>query len=166
MKSNKIQAAFAAIIIAGLGAGAAFAADTAQQDVTYEVQAINEISVSAATASLTVNSATAGSAPNAATHTSSTYSITTNETGRKITGAIDSNMPDEVTLEVSLAAPAGATSLGDQALSTTATDLVTGISTLNESGKAISYRLSATAAAGVVPAATKTVTLTITAEEV
>ena len=159
------MAAFAALIIAGLGAGAAFAGSTAQQTVTYEVSAINELSVSAATASLTVNSATAGSAPNVATDATTSYAITTNESNRKITGAINSNMPSGVTLSVTLAAPTGATSSGKLALSTTAVDLVRGISTLNESGKGISYELAATSAAGVVASATKTVTLTITADE-
>ncbi len=155
----------AAILTAGLVSINAFAADTATQTVTYEVTAINELSVSAATASLTVNSATAGSAPNAATDASTSYAITTNEEGRKITGSINSAMPTGVTLSATLAAPTGATSGGKLALSTTAVDLVTGISTLNESGKTISYELAATSAAGVVPSATKTVTLTITATE-
>lgn len=163
MKSNSLHAAFAALLIAGLSAGVSYAGNTAQQTVTYEVQAINELSVSSPTSSLTVNSATAGSAPNVATDSSSSYAVTTNETNRKITGAINSNMPGGVTLSITLAAPTGATSAGKQQLSTTPTDLVTDIATLNESGKAITYELGATAAAGVVPSATKTVTLTITA---
>ena len=163
MKSNSITAAFAALIIAGLGAGAAFAGPTAQQTVTYEVQAINELAVSAPTASLVVNSATAGSAPNVATDSSTSYSITTNETNRKITGVINSNMPAGVTLSVTLAAPSGASSMGKQALSTSPADLVMEIGTLNDSAKTISYELAATSAAGVVSSATKTVTLTITA---
>ena len=163
MKKYHSMAAFAALIIAGLGAGAAFAGSTAQQTVTFEVQAINELSVSAATASLTVNSATAGSAPSVATDSSTSYAVTTNETNRKITGVINSDMPSGVTLSVTLAGPTGADDLGKQALSTTPVDLVQGISTLNESGKTISYELSATTAAGVVPSATRTVTFTITA---
>jgi hypothetical protein len=164
MKST-IKAVFAALVLAGLGATAAYAGNSAQQTVTYEVQAINELSVSSPTVSLTVNSATAGQAPNVATDATTTYSITTNETGRKITGAINSNMPSGVTLSVTLGAPTGASSAGKQALSTTAVDLVTGISTLNETGKSIGYELAATSAAGVVASASKTVTLTITAAE-
>jgi hypothetical protein len=152
-----------AALVAALLSSTAFGGPTATQTVTYEVAAINELSVSAATASLTVNAATAGGAPNAVTHATTTYAITTNESNRKITGALNSNMPSGVTLSATLAAPTGATSGGKMSLSTTAADLVTGISTLNESGKTITYELSATAAAGVVPSATKTVTLTITA---
>ncbi|MDB6139920.1 MAG: hypothetical protein JWO94_2992, partial [Verrucomicrobiaceae bacterium] len=140
-----------------------FAGATASQTVTYEVQAINELAVSGSTASLTVNSATAGSAPNAVTDSSTTYSITTNETNRKISGALNADMPSGVTLSANLAAPTGGTSAGKQTLSSVAVDLVTGISTLNESGKSIQYELAATSAAGVVTSASKTVTLTITA---
>jgi hypothetical protein len=165
MKNRILHTAFAALIIAGLGAATAFAGNSATQTVTYEVQAINELSVSSSSVSLAVNSATAGSAPNAATNSSTSYSITTNEVGRKITGALDTDMPTGVTLGLTLGAPTGASSTGKQALSGTAVDLVTGISTLNATGKSIAYELVATSAAGVVPSASKTVTLTITAAE-
>ena len=158
---SKLQAA--TILAAGILSLNTFAGPTATQTVTYEVTAINELAVSAATASLTVNAATSGSAPTAVTDATTSYSITTNETNRKITGAIDSNMPSGVTLSVTLAAPTGATSAGKQALSTSAADLVTSIATINETGKTITYELAATAAAGVVASASKTVTLTITA---
>ena len=153
-------------VIAALGASfavPAFASDSATQTVTYEVSAINELSVSSNAVSLTVNAATAGSAPTAATNSATSYAITTNETGRKITGAINTDMPAGVTLSATLAGPTGATSSGKKVLSSVTTDLVTGISTLNESGKGIGYELSATSAAGIVPSASKTVTLTITA---
>lgn len=166
MKFNSINVAFAALLISGLSATLAFAGNEAQQEVTYQVQAINELAVSAPTVSLVVNSATAGSAPNVALNSATTYAITTNESNRKITGSIDTAMPDGVTLSVGLAAPSGASSTGLQALSTSATDLVTGISLLNDASKAIQYQLEATSAAGVVPSASKTVTFTITAEEV
>lgn len=151
---------------AAMGIAAAFAAtdasaQTATQTVSYEVAAVDQISVSGSP-SLVVNSATAGSALNSAT-ASGTYAVTTNGTGRKITASIDSNMPTGVTLTVSLGAPTGATSAGTVTLSTTAQDVVTGIATVNESGLSISYGLSAAISAGVVPAGNKTVTYTITA---
>lgn len=147
-----------------ISAQAVSAASSTTQTVTYEVQAINELSVSSGTVSLTVNAATAGSAPTTATDSSTTFAITTNQSTRKITGAIDTNMPSGVTLSVALAAPTGGTSAGSQSLSTVAANLVTGIATLNESAKTITYSLAATSAAGVVASASKTVTLTITAE--
>lgn len=161
---TKIQSIAAAILTAGiLSLGSAFAGPTATQTVTYAVSAINELAVSAPTVSLTVNSATPGSAPNSVSDSSTSYDITTNEVGQKITAAINSDMPSGVTLSLGLAAPTGATSAGTLALSTSAVDLVTGISTLNETGKTITYTLAATSAAGVVASASKTVTLTITA---
>lgn len=144
-----------------LMSGIAMAGNSTTQTVTYAVSAINEISVSGNPAALTVNTATAGSAPNAVSDATTTYAITTNETGKKITGAINTDMPAGVTLTVNLTAPAGGSSAGATSLSSVAANLVTGIDTLNESGKSITYSLSATSAAGVVGSATKTVTLTV-----
>lgn len=155
-------------IFAAIGASfavPAFAASSATQTVTYAVSAINELAVSSPTVSLTVNSAVAGSAPTSASDATTTYAVTTNETARKITGAINTSMPTGVTLSVGLAAPSGALSAGLQPLSTTAVDLVTSMETVNDPSKVISYQLAATSAAGVVASAAKTVTLTITAED-
>lgn len=152
-------------VIAALGAtfaASAFAASSATQTVTYEVSAINELTVSGNPGALVVNAAVAGSAPSSKSDSSTTYAITTNETNRKITGALNTAMPAGVSLSVNLAAPTGGTSAGAVALTALAQNLVTGISNLNESAKTITYSLSATSAAGVVPSATKTVTLTIT----
>jgi hypothetical protein len=134
-------------------------AQSAQQTVTYEVQAVNQIAVSG-NVSLTVSSATAGQAPSATSATSS-YAITTNEDNKKITASLNTNMPSGLTLTVNLTAPSGGTSAGAVTLSTTAQDVVTGISKLNSAGLSISYQLTATSAAGVVAQASKTVTLTI-----
>ncbi|HEU4628107.1 MAG TPA: hypothetical protein VFS08_00070 [Gemmatimonadaceae bacterium] len=148
----------AALVLATAGTAAA---QTGTQDVGYEVQAINQIALTGSP-SLAITAATAGSAPTTVT-ANATYAITTNETSRKITAQIESDMPSGVTLSVTLAAPTGATSAGAVTLGSTAQDVVTGISTLNESGLSVTYTLSATAAAGVVPAGTRTVTYTITA---
>ncbi|HEX8392850.1 MAG TPA: hypothetical protein VF665_10880 [Longimicrobium sp.] len=157
--SIRIAAAFA-VAAAALAATNA-SAQTATQTVSYEVSAVNEIAVSGSP-SLVISAATPGSGLTSAT-ASGTYAITTNETGRKITASLDSNMPSGVTLSVNMAAPSGATSAGAVNLSTTAMDVVTGVSTVNQSGLSISYGLSATVAAGVVQAGNRTVTYTITA---
>lgn len=148
-------------IAAAVFAATDASAQTATQSVSYEVAAVDQISV-AGSPSLVVNSATAGSALNSAT-ASGTYAVTTNGSNRKITASIDSNMPSGVTLTVSLGAPTGATSAGTVTLSTTAQDVVTGITTVNQSGLSIGYGLAADITAGVVPAGNKTVTYTITA---
>ena len=155
-----LRAAFVAALVSS---ASVFAADSTTQSVTFEVTAINELSVSGNPGTLTVSTATAGSAPNAVSDATTTYAITTNESSRKITAAIDTAMPAGVTLTAELAAPTGGTSTGAVALGTTAVDSVTGITTLNESAKTITYSLSATSAAGVVTSASKTVTFTIVA---
>ncbi|HEX6938881.1 MAG TPA: hypothetical protein VF158_05675, partial [Longimicrobiales bacterium] len=73
----------------------------------------------------------------------------------------DTDLPAGITLTVELAQPTGATSAGPVTLSTTAQNAVTGISKLAETGLGITYTLSATAAAGPLPAQDVIVTLTI-----
>jgi hypothetical protein len=152
---------YAAPVVALLALSAARASAQATQDVSLEVQAIDQLSFTGSP-SLVISTATAGSAPTSAT-ANATYAITTNETNQKITAQIDSDTPAGVTLSASLAAPSGGTSAGAVQLSTTAQDVVTGISTVNASGLNVTYTLSATAAAGVVPSTTRTVTYTIVA---
>lgn len=137
-------------------------AQTATQTVGFEVQTINQISVAAGSPSLVITTAVAGSQPTQATAASS-YSITTNDTTKKITIEIDQNMPANVTLKATLAAPSGGTSAGAKTLSTTPVDAVTGVGKVVGSGLAINYTLDATVAAGVVAADTRIVTLTIVA---
>ena len=73
-------------------------ANTANQTVTYEVSAINEISVSGDPNNLVVNTATAGSQPTADTDATTTWAITTNESTKKMTGSINTDMPANTTL--------------------------------------------------------------------
>ena len=144
--------------------GLSIAATTANQTVTFDVQAVNEIAVSGNPVAMTVSTATAGANPDDVTDSSTTYSISTNQSTKKITGQITTggNMPANVTLEVSLAAPTGGASAGYVTLnSTAAADLVTAISSLAEGSKTITYRLSATVNAGAVASDTRVVTLTL-----
>jgi hypothetical protein len=67
-------------------------------------------------------------------------------------------MPAGVTLTITLAASRGV-SAGAVTLSTVAQNVVTGV-TARMFGQVITYTLSATAAAGVVPLQTRIVTLT------
>jgi hypothetical protein len=136
-------------------------AQTATQTVTFQVDAINQISVTGSP-SLTITAAVAGGAPTTVTSTGHSWAVTTNQTGAKITASIPTAMPAGLTLSATLTAPAGATSAGLKALGVTAVDMVTTITKLNATGLALSYQLDATAAAGVVTAATRVVTYTIT----
>ena len=156
MTAKRILSTIALVVSA---AGAA-SAQTATQTITFQIDAINQIAFSGSP-SLVINTATAGSNPTGATAVA-TWAVTTNQTGAKITASIGSNMPAGLTLSVNVTAPAGATSAGSLALSTTAVDLVTSITKLAQGSMAVSYSLSATAAAGVVSSTTRTVTYTIT----
>ena len=159
MRKIYIAAIVAAVV--GLTAGNAQAqSDQATQVVNFEVQAINSISVFGSP-SLTIVAANAGSAPTSVS-ASGTYAITTNEVNQKVTASIDANMPSGVTLSVLLGSPSGATPT-QRNLSSVAQDVLTGVSTLSQSGLSIGYTLSATAAAGVVAADSRTVTYTIVA---
>jgi len=160
-RSSTFKVGALAAAVGLLTSGAVLAGASATQDITYEVTAINEISVSGDPGNLTVSTATAGSQPDAVTDSSTTYSITTNETGKKITAAIDTAMPANVTLSLTATAPSVGTSAGKQPLSDSAADVVTGITQVAESGIGLSYELDATVTAGVVESASKTVTLTI-----
>jgi len=139
----------------------AMAGNTAQQTVSFQINGINEISVSGNPGTLVINSASAGQDPDPAEDTSTSYSVTTNEENKKIVGKIDSEMPQYTRLEVQLTAPTGGSSAGYVELNTSDQNLVTGISKLSESGKQISYRFSAQAEAGTL-SGSRTVTLTLT----
>ena len=153
-----------ALSLAVAGAAQAQGDKTATQTVTYEVQGINELSVSGNPGALTVSVATAGSQPTAATNATTTYSFTTNLAGGKITAEIDTDMPAGLTLTANLQTPGGAASTaGAVTLSSVAVDAVTGIDKQVASAKTITYSLTANVSAGVVASATKTVTLTLVA---
>lgn len=156
MFANRFFASFGLALVAASTA----TAQTATQTVTFQVDAINQIAFSGSP-SLVISTATAGSNPGNAT-ANGTWAVTTNQTGAKITASIGSNMPSGLTLSVNLSAPSVGASAGSQTLSTTAVDVVTGITKHAQSGMTVTYSLSATAAAGVVTSTSRTVTYTIT----
>ena len=156
MNAKKIFSTLALIV----SASSAASAQTATQTVTFQVDAINQIAFTGSP-SLVINTATAGSNPTSATAAAS-WAVTTNQTGAKITASIASNMAAGLTLSVDLSAPAVGTSAGAQSLSTTAVDLVTGITKLAQGSRGVTYSLAATPVADVVSSSTRTVTYTIT----
>ena len=134
---------------------------TASTTITYTIGSIDAIAVSANPGPLNITTAVAGSAPTAAVDTTTTYAVTTNNSNRKITGALTSTMPTGVTFSVTMAAPTGATSAGTVNLSTIPASLVTGISNIAQGGLAVTYNLAATVGAGQVSGSTNTLTFTI-----
>jgi hypothetical protein len=151
----------ALLAITTLGAAEGMA-QTATQVVRFRVTAASQASVSGNPTPLSVNSAPAGSAPTSAVATGTTYAITTNEVNQKITASLDRDMPDGVTLEVQLAAPTGAASVGSVPLGQAGADVVTGISSTAASTLPITYRLTAAPQVRLAPTS-RTVTLTIVA---
>jgi hypothetical protein len=112
---------------------------------------------------LRINSAIAGSQPISVSNATTTYTVVTPNPNRtyKITAQLNANMPTDVTLTVTLAAPTGATSLGAISLDVTARDVVTGVPRQTDATRSITYQLSALVTAGVIPSSTRIVTLTV-----
>lgn len=142
-------------------AAIAQASNTASQTVTFQVTALNEITVTGNPQPLIINTATAGSGPVSVQDASTKYSITTNEESKKIAAALDTAMPTGTTLKVKLASSKGS-SAGDVTLDTTAANVVTGLSKCDDSDQTITYTFGATSAAGVIDSQTRTVTFTLT----
>jgi hypothetical protein len=136
-------------------------AQRATQIVTFRVEAVQEVSVEGSP-SLTISTALAGQAPTSVTASGSTWNVTTNLTGAKVTASLESDMPAGVTLSVNLDAPPGATSNGLKALGTAPVDLITNITKLIATHLPLSYQLDATPRAGIVTVGTRVVTFTIT----
>jgi hypothetical protein len=146
-----------------LTASLAFAANSDTITVNYEVQAINELNIDDASVTLTITTATPGQDPDQVTD-SATYDITTNcaADAKKVTAAIDTDMPSGLTLKINMAAPTGGTSPGAVTLSSVAVDSLTALDAVSETNLNMTFSLDATAEGGVVTSASKTCTLTLT----
>ena len=121
----------------------------------------SSISLSGNPLPMTINTATAGSQPNSVTDTSTTYSVLSLVTAT-IVGSLNAALPTGVSLTVTLAPPALATSAGPVIMTTTNQTLVSGIVVLvTITGLQITYKLSATVHAAPVTNATALVTFTI-----
>jgi hypothetical protein len=162
---NRLGILLAGVLVFGLTVPG-WAAESDTITVNFAVAAINELNIDDASVTLTVNTATAGSEPDQATD-SSTYDITTNETGKKITAGLDSAMPAGATLYLNCTAPTGGTSEGDVDISSAITgtsdaDVVTGIDQVAEADITMTFKLSATVSSGVIASDSRTCTLTLT----
>jgi hypothetical protein len=127
------------------------------------VAQIVTLSVTASPGPLLINSApAAGMQPSSDTDASTSYRLTSLfAPDKKITAQLNAPMPFGVTLTATFAAAGGGTSTGAIALDATARNMVVNIGTSLFSTSLITYVLSATVAAGVVPSQTRTVTLTV-----
>jgi hypothetical protein len=121
------------------------------------------LTVAAPPAAMMISTAVAGSQPTASS-VASTYTVQVKPVAgvKKITAQLDLAMPTNTTLTMTLAAPPGATSQGPVVMSTTATDMVVNLASINPSQtRAITYSFSATVAAGVLTSQSRTITFTL-----
>jgi len=133
----------------------------AQQTVNIAVRSIDILEVSGNPGDLVINKMP-GEYPNNVIDNSTSYNITTNGINRKITGNVDVTTPTNCSLKIKLEAPTGASSRGDVVLSEVfASELVTGIDTLTESGLSITYTFSATIDTDIFGPLPRTVTFTL-----
>lgn len=118
------------------------AANTATQDVTVDVQAINELAVTGSP-SIVINADTAGVSAGDSNFevadTSSYISFTTNEASKKITAALDAAFSG-ITLEVTVATDGGSSS-GLVTLSAADANVLS-LGNLAESDNTITYTAS------------------------
>ncbi len=137
------------------------ASTTATQSVTMVVNAIDAISVTGGP-TMTTTVPAAGSSPADVTNTSTSISYTTNTAARKITVGLSSNMPSDTTLTLTILTPTGAT-VFTPTLSTTASTLCNAMKATNQTGRTLTYTLTASVSAAPVTSATNTATFTIMA---
>lgn len=123
----------------------------------------DSITVSGDPGTLAINTAIAGSEPTSVIDATTTYSVVTTPGGKKISGRLDSVMPPNTSLEITLQAPTGANCLGKVILTPVNKNLVTGIpGGTTQGGLSITYEFSATVNAGVISSSSRTITLTLT----
>ena len=125
------------------------------------------VSVSGNPALLRISTAVAGTDPTSVSNAVTTYTVTTPSPGNnkyQVLMSLNANMPAGVTLSATLAAPVGSngTSNGAIALDVTPRSMVINIKKNFNGTASITYQLVATAAAGVIPNSSRTVTLTAT----
>jgi hypothetical protein len=112
---------------------------------------------------LRVSTAITGSEPVAVSNSTTTFTVTTPNPNRphKVLAQLNAAMPTGLTLTAEFDPPPGATSLGPIALDMTARDVVTAIPRNTNSTQLITWTLTASVLAGVVPPTSRIVTLTI-----
>ncbi|MEP0546793.1 MAG: hypothetical protein ABJF88_07670 [Rhodothermales bacterium] len=159
--------AFFALLVLCTGLATTAQAQSDAQDVTIVVPSVNAFEIPTNAVTITVVAPAAGQQTGTGSNASTGYNLTTNNSSMKITGQLDALYPTGISLQVLLGTPtassggsAGTTT--QTTLSTSAQDLITGISRAYGSNVTIGYTASATA--GAVPNAgvTQTVTYTLT----
>lgn len=173
MKTLQILRYVSALLVSTFGFNCAYAGSSSTNNVTADIPIVNELSVTGAV-TITVSTPTAGGKTGGLGTVGATNPIlrlTTNETNKRVTVALDAALPTGVTLGVKLAANSSGLSTTElTSITTTAANLLTGISNLSTdehdaSGIALTYTLYLTEAAApahganvLVPVVTYTIT--------
>jgi hypothetical protein len=123
------------------------------------------LSVSGSPTPMVINTAIAGQLPTDASDLATTFSVRAQNRNNpaKITARLNAPMPAGMTLTIQMQLPTGATGGGPIALDATEREIIGNITTTNNAARTITYTLSATPAAGVVPIQSRTVTFTVSA---
>ncbi len=139
------------------------AQDTQQVNVT--IDSVNEVGISGSIGTLTLSSATIGQSTFSTTSSNLNLAYTTNDTKtKKIIGWLDTAMPSNTSLYINVSAPtSGGSSLGEVALSTTPSDLVSSVpGQTKETGINFYFKFESNLQAGVLSQFSRVVTITIT----
>lgn len=139
-------------------------AQSATQDVTIQVAPISVFEIPDSEVMLTITGVDASGDPAPATDASTSYNLTTNATGMKITGMLDTDYSSGLTLQVLFGIPAAGGSATQRTLSTTPQDIVNGLSHVNSVGVPITYTAEATIDVAPSTSEERTVTYTITSD--
>jgi K+-sensing histidine kinase KdpD len=150
------------ILTSLVAAPLALVAQTATQVVTFSVVSSSRVAIGNLTAAVQADAPSVDrKSRTSAMIAGTSYAVATNEKNQKITASLDASVPRSVSLAVALGAPPGAVSQGLRTLSTTATDVVTGIS--GSDGTTLPMRYQWNGTASTTALRNRVVTYTITA---
>lgn len=128
--------------------------------ISYQITPINELSISGSSSPFIIDSMPAGSAYKKIGHNGTHYSLTTNQSAKKITAALDNKVQNGLVLTINLDVPQGWKSEGEVELTDTAVNIASG-DNATASNLSIKYGFMATVGAGRVNNCFRTMTLTV-----
>lgn len=139
-----------------------FASVTSSQGLVVAVSEIYAISVSSPSVTMNLVAPQAGSDFAPAVNSSTSYNLSVNSSQtRKITAGLNQVLPSGVSLNLSLAAPSGATSQDATPLTTAAQDVVRGVSHIAASNLNITYTLNCLVGQSAVGSGSAVVSITL-----
>lgn len=168
MPMKKSSAPVFALAFALILSGVALAnpGSSANQTVSFEVAPIAVLAFSGNPEPLVIDSATAGLEPADAVDTSTSWAFTTNHPSSRISATLDLEMPMGTSLSVLLQAPESAFGEGYVGLNEFPHTLIYGIEAGALSGLQVGYRLHAPVESGFIGSSSRTVTFTLSDDEI